>query len=108
MWCGPCTSQRDLQEGLKDWASELAVALLQLDIARDYVVIRGGSGLGRLRDVGNPHAASGDEVCLHLQPPGEVVHPLEERDLGQSDNPRVGGSGIPGRRHCKVSVNAVR
>ena len=32
-----------------------------------------------------------------------IVHPLEERDLGQSNNLRGvggGGDGVPGRRHC--------
>ena len=70
-------------------------------------MVRGGSGLGGFRDVGDPDAASGDEVCLHLGPPGKVVHPFEEGNLGQSDDPRVGGggSGVPGRRHFdKVSV----
>ena len=99
--------EEGLQESLKDEAGELAIAFLPLDVARDYVVIRGGNGLGRLRDVGDPHAAGGGEVRLHLGPPGKVVHPLEERDLGQGDNLRVGGggSGIPGRRHFdKVSM----
>ena len=100
--------EEGLQECLKDWASELAIALLPLDVARDYIVVRGGGGLGGLRDVGDPHAAGGDEVRLHLGPPGKVVHPFEERGLGQGDDPRGvggGGGGVSGRRHFdKVSV----
>ena len=50
---------------------------------------------------------SGDEVHFHLESPEEIVHPFEERDLGQGNNLRgVGGGGnsIPGRRHFdKVS-----
>ena len=44
-------------------------------------------------------------LAIHMQPVEMryVVHPLEERDLGQSNNLRGvggGGDGVPGRRHC--------
>ena len=48
-------------------------------------------------------------LVIHLQPPEEVVCPLEKRDLRKDDDLRVGGggSGIPGGRHLgKVSGNA--
>ena len=101
--------EEGLQESLKDGAGKLAIALLPLNVALDGLGSGQGGWLGGLRDIGNPHAASEDKVCLHFGPPGKVVCPLEQRDLGQGNDLRVGGggSGIPGRRHCKVSVNAV-
>ena len=50
--------EESLQERLKDGAGKLAVALLPLDVARDYIMVRGGSGLGGLRNVGDPSSAT--------------------------------------------------
>ena len=103
--------KESLQESLKNWASEFAIALLPFDVAGDDIGVGTSGRFGRFRNVGDPHAASGDEVHLHFGPPGKVVCPLEYGDLRQGNDPRVrgGGGGIPRRRHFsyRVSVNTV-